>query len=125
MANFIKLHVGLFHYLVNELKKKRTLKDLFKFLVSTVKVYLKELLRIYMNYFKLLDPKYRKQLDQVRKNQSTKVKLQTALKLLKYVDDQMIKQGKNRQERRAFWREFFKDGIVRADVFEKLAEELK
>jgi hypothetical protein len=57
--------------------------------------------------------------------QALKKDLNRALKMLKIIDDRMAKMGKNRQYRRAFWREFIKDGQVRTDVFSEIEKELK
>jgi siroheme synthase (precorrin-2 oxidase/ferrochelatase) len=50
--------------------------------------------------------------------------LQRCLKMLQYVDTKMEKSGINRQRRRQFWRDFFKDGQVRKDIFDDLLKEI-
>ena len=120
----VKLHLGLFKYLRIELKKKRTLKQLIYFLRDVIKSYFKELLKQYRDLFRQFDPLYIKQKKEFDRYNKIKVDLQRAVKMLQYIDNQMAKMGKSRQQRRQFWRDFYKDGQVRIDVFNNLMKEL-
>ena len=124
MFRIIKLHIGLFNFLRIELKKKRTLTELIIFLRPLSINYLKEVLKIYKESFRLLDPEFQKQKKQYNDYNKLKVDLQRALKLLKYIDNNLGRMGRTRQERRAFWREFFKDGAIRTEVFNDLLREI-
>ena len=44
--------------------------------------------------------------------------------MLKYIDTQMQQMNKSRTERRQFWRDFFKDGQIRIDVFQQLEKDI-
>jgi uroporphyrinogen-III decarboxylase len=125
MFRFFKLHIGLYRYLKEELKKKRTLKELIKFLSEVGVSYLKETLKLYKNLFMIFNKEYRKQKKEYNKMQRIKLDLKRALKMLQYIDKNMIKMGKNRQERRQFWRDFYRDAQVRNEVFESLEKEIK
>jgi hypothetical protein len=123
MNQLIKLHLGLFKYLKIELPKKK-FREGFKFLISLVPVYLKELLHLYKNLFLILDADYQKQKAQYKKMQKIQIDLKRCLKILQYVDDKMDKAGVNRQRRRQFWRDFYRDGAMRKDVFDDLLKEI-
>ena len=120
----VKLHIGLFNYLRTELKKKRKPNELVRFFQAISKSYFQELLKLYKELFRLLDPDFQKQKKEYERYNSLKTDLQRALKLLKYIDSKMAKGGMGRTQRRAFWREFFKDGQVRTEVFQDLQREL-
>ena len=124
MNQLIKLHLGLFKYLKGELPKKKFREGL-KFLISLVPVYLKELLKLYKNMFLVFDPTYQKQKAQYKKMQNIKIDLQRCMKILRYVDEKMDKAGVNRQRRRQFWRDFYRDGALRKDVFDDLLKEIE
>ena len=120
----IKLHLGLIKYLRIELKKKKTSSQLVHFFKDVIKAYLKELLRLYKNLFLIFDENYKTQKKEYEKHQKIKVDLQRCLKMLQYVDDKMAKSGINRQRRRQFWRDFYKDGQLRKEVFDDLLKEI-
>jgi hypothetical protein len=120
----IKLHLGLIRYLSRELPKKRTLKDLFKFLKQIIGVYLKELLRLYKNTFLVLDKSYQEKKKQYDKVQLIKKDLNRALKILQYVDNKMQKEGIPRWKMKQFWRDFIKSGQLRQDVFDDLLKDI-
>ena len=124
ISKFLKLHYGLILFLNRELRKKRTLKELIYFLRDVGKRYYEVHLQEYKNLFLLLDPTYRKQKAEFSKKDNIKKDLQRALKLLKYIDMKMSKAGQSRQQRRAFWRSFFRDGEVRNDVYNNLDKEI-
>lgn len=121
----IKVHLGLLKYLVIELKKKRTPKELIFFLRDILKRYFAVILQEYKNSFLILDPEYRKQKKLYEKQNQLKKDLQRALKLLEYIDVKMAKSGVNRTARRQFFRDFYKNGQVRKDIYEELLKELK
>jgi carbamoylphosphate synthase large subunit len=121
----INLHVGLFKFIKREFPKLKTFTQRKNFVISISKAYVTELLRVYKQAFLNLDPLYRQQKKRYTEQMKLKANFQTALKMLKYIDAQMAKMGKNRQTRRAFWRDFFKDGDIRTDVFEQLEKEIK
>ena len=120
----VKLHIGLFNYLRSELKKKRKPNEWVRFFQAIGKSYFQELLKLYKELFKLLDPDFQKQKKEYEQYNKLRTDLQRALKLLQYIDKNMGKMGRSRQERRAFWREFFKDGQIRTEVFQDLQREI-
>jgi hypothetical protein len=120
----VKLHSGLFNYLRKELKNKKTFTKLVLFLLSTGKVYLTELLKLYKELFKIIDPEFQKQKKEYEKYNKIRTDLQRALKLLQYIDSKLAKSGVGRQARRQFWRDFYRDGQVRKETFEDLLKEI-
>ena len=124
VVNIIKMHYGLILYLNKELRKKRTLRELIYFLRDLLKRYFQVNLGEYKKLFLILDPDYRKQKVEFDKQGQIKKDLQRALKILHYVDMKMVKAGNSRQQRRQFWRDFYKDGQVRNDVFKDLDKEV-
>jgi hypothetical protein len=121
----LKLHIGLVQFISREYPKLKTNTQRKNFIISLGKVYFTELLKLYKQMFLKLDPIYQAKVKRANEQQTLKNNLQTALKLLKHIDVQMAKMGKNRTDRRRFWREFFKDGDIRTDVFEQLEKEIK
>jgi len=124
IKQLIKLHAGLTRYLINELPKKKNLREVINFLKPLLGVYLKELLKLYKSLFLVFDKEYQKQKKQFDKMQRIKVDLNRALKILQYIDEKMTKQGKNRQEIRQFWLDFTKNGQVRQDIFDELLKDI-
>lgn len=120
----IKLHIGLIKFIIKELPKKKTKKELIDFFKSITKAYFKELFRLYKNIFLLVDKDYQLKKKQFNDMNKLKGDLQRCLKMLQYVDTKMEKSGINRQRRRQFWRDFFKDGQVRKDIFDDLLKEI-
>lgn len=124
MNQLIKMHLGLIKYFIKELPKKKTLKEIVEFLKQIIKVYLGELLRLYKSLFLIFDKEYQAKKQEYEKYQKIKVDLQRCIKILQYVDKKMEKAGINRQRRRQFWRDFYKDGQVRKDIFDDLLKEI-
>jgi hypothetical protein len=120
----IKLHVGLVRYLIKELPKKKTPKEVIEFLNPLIGVYLKELLKLYKNIFLVFDREYQTKKNEYNKYQKIKVDLQRCLKMLQYLDKKMEKQGIPRWKRRQFWRDFHKNGQVRKEEFDALLKEI-
>jgi hypothetical protein len=124
IKNLWRLHLGLTKYIIRELPKKKTRKEIIGFLKPLLGVYLQELLKMYKSLFLIFDKNYREQKKQHGKMQKIKVDLQRCLKMLQYVDQKMAKTGINRQRRRQFWRDFYKDGQLRKEVFDELLKEI-
>ena len=120
----VKLHIGLFNYLRSELKKKRKPNELVRFFQALGKSYFQELIKLYKELFRLLDPEFQKQKKQYDNYNKLKVDLQRALKLLQYIDKKMQQQGICRQVRRHFWQNFYRDGQVRKETFDDLLKEV-
>jgi hypothetical protein len=120
----IKVHLGLIQYLNVELRKKRTSAELIKFLKDLGERYCKVMLQEYKNLFLIFDKSYKEQKAKYDKMQTLKKDLTRCLKMLRYLDEKMEKAGMNRQRRRQFWRDFYRDGHIRTDVFEELQKEL-
>jgi hypothetical protein len=125
IKRLFKLHIGLIKFLNKELRNKRTPKELIHFLRDIGKQYFNVLFQEYKNLFLIFDKHYQEQKNKRKQYDELRVKLQLAIKILKYIDDRMEKQGVNRQRRRQFWRDFYKSGQVRQDVFEDLLKEIK
>ena len=124
ITKLVKMHIGLIKYLNVELRKKRTPKELVYFLWAIIKRYFQVNLQEFKNLFRVFDPEYNKQKQEFKKQQDIKKDLQRALRILQYVDSKMAKSGKSRQERRRFWREFYKDGQIRNETFKDLEKEI-
>lgn len=120
----IKLHMGLIKYFRQELKIKRGFRAWIKFCLSLGKAYFIAMLTEYNLMFKYFDKNYRKQKEQHKQYIKVRAELIKAIRLLKYLDKRMVDSGKDRHYRRNFWREFFKDGQVRADAFNDLMKEV-
>jgi hypothetical protein len=120
----IKLNTGLVKYLLRELPKKKNFVEIIKFLKSTLIFYIKELIKLYTNLFLIMDVNYQKQKKQHQHYKQIQVDLQRCLKMLQYIDTKMEKAGINRQRRRQFWRDFYKDGQIRKEMFDQLANEI-
>lgn len=124
IKNLWRLHLGLTKYIIKELPKRKTSKEVIGFLKSLLGVYLQELLKMYKSLFLVFDKNYREQKKQYDKMQKIKVDLQRCLKMLQYVDQKMAKTGISRQRRRQFWRDFYSRGEVRKETFDQLLNEI-
>jgi len=125
MKRLLQLHLSLVKYLLVEIPKKKNLKDLIKFLKETITRYAKVMLQEYKNVWLVFDTDYQTQKKQYEKMQQLKVDLKRCVKMLEYIDTQMVKEGKNRQEIRQFWLDFTKNGQVRKEVFDQLMKEIR
>lgn len=119
------MHINLIRYIVKEINKKKSPKTHILFFKSFFIQYSKMISQQINNLFKYFDKDFRLQKKKYEHIQQLKKDLQRALKLLKYIDKNLAKIGKSRHERRQFWRDFFKDEQVRAEVFNQLENELK
>jgi hypothetical protein len=125
MLNIIKAHINFIQVIVQELKKKKSIKEHLKFLKEMGKSYLKVNINLIKKQIaSLFNKEYRKQQKEYKKYQKIKVDLQRCLKMLQYVDEKMDKAGVNRQRRRQFWRDFYSSGQVRKDIFDELMKEI-
>jgi len=121
----IKLHIGLVKYLLRELPKRKTLKEKIELLKPIPKAYFGELVRLVKEMFLVFDKEYRNKKKEYKKYQQIKTDLQRCIKILHYVDEKMEKAGVNRQRRRQFWRDFYRDGEMRKEVFDDLMKEIE
>jgi len=55
MNQIIRLHVGLYRFIKQELPKKKKLPEIIKFVLNITKAYIKELIRLYKNVFLILE----------------------------------------------------------------------
>jgi siroheme synthase (precorrin-2 oxidase/ferrochelatase) len=124
MNQFLKLHLGLIKYIAKTLPTKKTPKEVVQFFAQIFAAYIKETIRLYKNLFLIFDAAYRKQRKEFKKTQSLKKDLYRCLKMLKYLDQKLIKSGKSRQERRGFWRDFYTNAQIRTEVFKDLEKEI-
>ncbi|MFA5154731.1 MAG: hypothetical protein WC554_19455, partial [Clostridia bacterium] len=53
-----------------------------------------------------------------------KVDLQRCLKMLQYIDEKMKQSKLPGYRRRQFWRDFYRDGQLRKEVFDDLLKEI-
>ena len=125
IKKMFKLHLNLIRYLYKELRKKKSPKTIVYFLFDLLKQYIKIMLQEVNNLFRIFDPSFRKAKKKYEKTQKIKVDLRRALHMLRFIDKRMKQQGKNRQERRAFWNDFVKSEQIRNEVFEDLERELR
>jgi len=122
---FIKTHLQILLYIINNLKKKKPFNAYIKFFIDFSKQYYMMIISEYKKIFLYLDKDYRDTLKKQQKYSQLKVDLQRALKMLKFIDEKMAKSGVGRTQRRSFWRDFFKSGEIRKDVFADLEKELR
>jgi len=121
MNPFIKLHVGLFKYLRQEILKKRTLKELVLFLKQVGTIYCKELLKIYKTLFLIFDADFKKQKKEYEKYQKAKKEIVGLIKLLRYSKDKLRKAGLSRQRIKRFFMDL---GSSDDNALQKLCDEL-
>jgi hypothetical protein len=117
----IKLHIGLYRYLKEELKKKRNIKELIKFFKLLFLSYIKELFRLYKSMFLIFDANYRQQKNKFIKLQQAKKEIAGLIKLLRYSKSKLKKQGLSRQRIKRF---FIDLGSSDDDALQKLCDEL-
>jgi len=103
MNPLIKLHIGLFKYLRMELPKKKTLKEVIKFVEPLVGIYLKELLKLYKSLFLIFDKEYRAKKAEYEKYQKAKKEITGLIKLLRYSKEKLRKAGVSRQRIKRFF----------------------
>lgn len=120
MLKIVNFHLGLIKYLANELKKKRTPKELVLFLKQTVKAYLRGLIDLYKRFLKHFDKDYRKELKKYEKLQQARKDLNNAYKLLQY----MVKKEGNRHERRSAFFDFVKHGRLTKEFEAEILKEV-
>jgi len=125
IKRFLTLHLNLIKYFRIEFSKKKSLKLHIYFLRDIGKEYLRVMFLEYKRLFLIFNKEYQNQKKQYKKYQDIKKDLNRALRILRYIDEKMAKTGMNRQRRRQFWRDFFKDGQVREDVFDDLLKEIE
>jgi hypothetical protein len=125
IKRIFRLHIGLIKFLNKELRRKRKPRELVYFLRDIIKQYFKVLIQEYKSLFLIFDVQYQQQKKKYIQYNDIKKQLQLAIKILKYIDDRMQKQGVPRWKRRQFWNDFHKLGQVRQDVFEDLLKEVK
>jgi len=99
----IKLHLGLVKYLIQELPKKKSLKEIIKFLHLIAKSYFKELLRLYKNIFLVFDKDYQAKKKEHDRYQKAKKEITGLIKLLRYSKEKLRKAGVSRQRIKRFF----------------------
>jgi methionine salvage enolase-phosphatase E1 len=124
MKKLLDFNLGFVKYLIRELPKKKSPKELIKFLKVTLSIYLKGLLKFYKDLFLVFDADYQKQKKSYEKSQQIKVDLQRCLKMLQYIDEKMKQSKLPGYRRRQFWRDFYRDGQLRKEVFDDLLKEI-
>jgi len=121
----IRAHIGLIKYILQEIKNKKTFKDFVKFGIEIIKSYMKFWVQYFIHLGIMFNKDYRKQQKKYKKYMEVKADLQKALKILKYIDNKMKKSGLSRQKIRQFWRDFYKSGQVRKEMFDDLLKDMK
>ena len=99
----IKLHKFLVKYLIQELPKKKTPKEVVNFLHLLAKSYFKELLRLYKNVFLVFDKDYQAKKKEYDKYQKAKKEIVGLIKLLRYSKEKLRKAGVSRQRIKRFF----------------------
>ena len=124
LKRMIKLHVTIFKFLKEELKKKRTPKELVIFLKTIITQYFGVLIKEYQRLFNFLDKDYRNQQKQLKRQQEVVKDLQNGLKLLKYLNTKWLKKY-NSQQNKQRWLDFTKSHRLRSDELVELEKELE
>lgn len=124
MKKLLQLNLGLIKYLLRELPKQKSLRVIIKLLKSVLVIYVKENIKLYKNLFLIFDADYQKQQKEFTKYQKIKVDLQRCLKMLQYIDEKMKQSKLPGYKRKQFWRDFYRDGQIRKEVFEDLLKEI-
>jgi uncharacterized protein YxeA len=122
----IQIHISLIKYILSSFKQHKTVKDLVRVFIGILKSYPKVLLADFksdINY--LTDKNFRESQKKATKIQQLKKDFNRALKMLHYFDENLKKRGVPNWKRKQFWRDFYRNGTVRTELFNKLAEELK
>jgi hypothetical protein len=125
IKRLITIQRNVLKLIFSESKKKKTINLHIRFLLHLGVQYCRVMVREYKNLFLILDPVYRKRLKEQDKYNRIRKDLQRAIKLLKYIDMKMHKQGISRQRRRQFWRDFYSSEQIRMEIFEDLMKEIK
>lgn len=124
LKRMIKLHITIFKFLKEELKKKRTPKELVVFLKTITIQYFTVLGKEYKRLFNFLDKDYRIQQKQLNRQEQVVRDLQNGLKLLKYLNTKWIKKY-NSQQNKQRWLDFTKSHHIRTDELVELEKELE
>lgn len=122
--NLVKLNVALFNFLKAEVKVKRTLVVRLGVLQKVFGDYFKNLLELYKQFFKEIDPKEIENKKKVAAYLKIQKDLENACKLLDYIERKKL-EGKSGIEKRQFYRDFLKEGKVRTELFKELMQEIK
>jgi len=125
LKRIITIHRNLLKLIISESKKKKPINLHTRFFLHLGKEYCRVMINEYKNLFLILDPIYRKRLSERNKYNRLKTDLHRAIKMLQLVDRRMKEQGFPRWKTQQFWRDFWKNGQVRVDVFEDLLKEIK
>ena len=120
MNDFINLHLNVIRYLHQELKKKKTFKEIIELFKTTFIAYLKGLLQMYKVLFLMLDPEYRKQRKIAEKTKQYRKDIVNAYRLLKF----MIEKGKTKLAREQIRADFIKHGMLSKDLEKQIMSEV-
>ena len=122
--NLVKLNVALFNFLKAEVKVKRTLKARIKVLYNLSWDYLNNLIELYKQFFKEIDPKEIENKKKIAAYMRIQKDLENACKLLDYIERKKL-DGKSRIEKRQFYHDFLRNGTIRAELYKELMQEIK
>ena len=125
IKRLITIHRNLLKLIFSESKKKKTLNLHIRLLLHLLVQYIRVMINEYKNLFLILDPVYRKRLNEQNKYNRLKKDLYRAIKLLQLIDRRMKDRGLPNWRRKQFWRDFYKNGQCRTEVFEDLIKEMK
>lgn len=109
---FIKLHHNIAKLLKQEVKRKRTAKQIIYFVRDLLKEYCKALYQEYKLLFLKFDPQYQKVKREKEKYQQYKKDINNTYKILQW----MIKQGGDREQRKQIRRDFEKYGMLNKET---------
>jgi len=124
IIRLMKLHINLIKYILKEFKKLKDNKARWKFFKATIKNYFKVLKNEFKQFKLMFNKEYRLQRKEFEKKQRIHKDLQTAIKLLDYLNKKIYTLGYNRNARRQFWRDFSKKGEVRKELFDELMKDI-
>jgi len=122
VKKFIKAHINLAQQAIVQIKKEPSNTKKLLILKNIIYGYFQYRYKQLKELSNYLDPKYVAEREKQRKINKTAQKLQDAIRLLRYINEKY--EHLNRQEERQFWADFYKDGTVRKEMFERLAKEI-
>lgn len=122
MKKFIKAHINLAQQAIVQIKKEPSNTKKLLILKNIIYGYFQYRYKQLKELSNYLDPKYVAEREKQRKINKTAQKLQDAIRLLRYINEKYI--HANRNEERAFWRDFYSSGQCRKEMFDKLSKEI-
>jgi hypothetical protein len=109
--------------LIQDLKKKRPIKERLIFYKNMIKSYSAALLKEYKSIFNYFDKDYRATQKKIAKQKIVIKDLQNGMKLLRYLEKKWDKESNQKIKQR--WLDFAKSGQIRKNELDQLEKEIE